>query len=73
MTVVTNTEHVSAAGIALDFVLNKWGYLTIAFILDTIFFMSIVREILRPKLKNLIYILLFHMGLHPSIIFFDIS
>ncbi len=51
---VTNTEHPPAAGIALGLVINKWGWMTIVFILCAIIWLAVVRKVLKPHLMDLI-------------------
>lgn len=51
---VTNTEHPPAAGIALGLIINPWTWVTIVFILCAIFWLAVVRKILKPYLMDLI-------------------
>ena len=51
---VTNTEHPPAAGVALGLVINKWGWMTIVFILCAIIWLTLVRKLLKPYLIDLI-------------------
>ncbi len=52
--VVTKTEHPSAAALALGYVLNEWDFSTILVILAGIVAISIVKEVCKPFLINLL-------------------
>jgi len=52
--VVTDTEHAPAAGIALGLVINSWDYLTLIFIITGISTLSVTKELLLPKLRDLL-------------------
>lgn len=52
--VVTNTEHAPATSVALGLTLEKWDYLTLAFVLCGITFISTLKWLLKPVLRNLL-------------------
>jgi CBS-domain-containing membrane protein len=52
--VVTDTEHAPATSVALGLMLEKWDYLTIVFVLCGIVFISTLKWLLKPVLKNLL-------------------
>lgn len=52
--VVTDTEHAPATSVALGLTLEKWDYLTIVFVLCGIIFISTLKRLLKPVLKNLL-------------------
>jgi CBS-domain-containing membrane protein len=52
--VITDTEHAPAAGLALGLVVNKWNIMTIIFIITGISALSITKELLLPRLRNLL-------------------
>ena len=51
---VTDTEHPPAAGLTLGFVLNEWEPLTILVILAGIIFISIMKEVSKKNMINLL-------------------
>jgi CBS-domain-containing membrane protein len=52
--VVTDTEHAPATSVALGLMLEKWDYLTLVFVLCGIIFISTLKWLLKPVLKNLL-------------------
>ncbi len=52
--VITNTEHPPAASLALGLVLHESNYTTVGIILIGIISLSVIKELLRPMLKNLL-------------------
>jgi len=52
--VVTDTEHPPAASLSLGFILNEWDMLTLAVVLTGIVSISIVKELLRTRLIDLL-------------------
>ena len=52
--IVTNTEHPPAASIALGFVMNEWDYRTIACVILGIVLMSLVHQLIKPFLRDLL-------------------
>ena len=52
--VVTQTEHPPAAALALGYVLNEWDLLTVLVVLTGIVAISLIKELLRPILVNLL-------------------
>ena len=52
--VVTNTEHLPAAGTALGLVVSGWDPSGILFVLFGALMLSSVHMLLRPRLTNLL-------------------
>ncbi len=52
--VTTNTEHPPGAAIALGFVLNEWDVMTIVVVLTGIVVISLVKELVRDRLIDLL-------------------
>jgi CBS-domain-containing membrane protein len=51
---VTDTEHPTAAAIALGFVLNEWDLMTVAGVMSGITTISVAKELVRNKLIDLL-------------------
>ena len=51
---VTNTEHAPASGTALGLVVHFWDQTTIIFILFSVVLLSIIKLVLKNKLKDLV-------------------
>ena len=52
--VVSDTEHPPAAALAIGFVLNEWDLSTVAVVLSGITALSLVKEIFRARLMDLV-------------------
>ena len=52
--VITNTEHPPGAAVALGFVLNDWQPMTIVIVLAGIVLISLVKELARERLIDLL-------------------
>lgn len=52
--VTTDTEHPPGAAVALGFVLNDWDLSTIAIVLSGIVAISVIKELVRGKLMDLL-------------------
>ncbi len=52
--VVTDTEHPPAASLALGFVLNEWDALTVLAVLSGIVALTSIKEVLKPRLMDLL-------------------
>ena len=52
--VITDTEHPPAAALALGYVLNEWDLLTVILILTGIVAISMIKEVCKPTLMNLL-------------------
>ncbi len=52
--VITDTEHPPAAALALGYVLNEWDLLTVIVILTGIVAISMIKEVCKPTLMNLL-------------------
>jgi CBS-domain-containing membrane protein len=52
--VITDTEHAPATSVALGLTLEKWDYLTLVFVLCGIIFISTLKGLLKPVLRNLL-------------------
>lgn len=52
--VLLSSEHPPAVGIAIGLVLRDWDYLLLIVVIVTVLVITIVKEILRPKLLNLL-------------------
>ena len=52
--VITNTEHPHAAGAAFALVIDPWSWSAILFVISSAIILSVVRIMLRPKLRNLL-------------------
>jgi CBS-domain-containing membrane protein len=51
--VITDTEHPPASGVALGLVINEWTFRTLIFILVGVFFLSLVKTLLKSILVDL--------------------
>ena len=52
--VITNTEHLPAAGTALGITIQGWTFSTILVILFTVIILSLTKHITKPLLKDLV-------------------
>ncbi|NND54091.1 MAG: HPP family protein [Gammaproteobacteria bacterium] len=52
--VTTGTEHPPGAAVALGFVLNEWDFSTIAIVLAGITSISVIKELVRDQLMDLL-------------------
>jgi len=52
--VTTDTEHPPGAAVALGFVLNDWDLSTIAIVMIGIVFISVIKELVRNRLMDLL-------------------
>jgi CBS-domain-containing membrane protein len=52
--VITDTEHPPAASLALGFVLNEWDALTVLAVLSGIVALTSIKEVLKPRLMDLL-------------------
>jgi CBS-domain-containing membrane protein len=52
--VTTDTEHPPAAALALGFVLNEWDVLTLAVVMAGISMITLIKEITKPRLIDLL-------------------